>query len=44
MVIALSMTAGAQTQIKEHRRSITLDEAIVIALVIDVPLRLTRPL
>lgn len=31
MVIALSMTAGAQTQIKEHRRSITLDEAIVIA-------------
>ena len=31
MVIALSMTAGAQTQVKEHRRSITLDEAIVIA-------------
>ena len=31
MVIALSMTAGAQTQVKELRRSITLDEAIVIA-------------
>ena len=26
-----TMPAGAQTQVKEHRRSITLDEAIVIA-------------